>query len=112
MIWLFAHPLPPTSVIKRDQRNTGRLRKRDNLLTGEEGTRWARSRIIRQQESMVLSKSFITLCLFYSAVCSYRTGYVPGEAILFSAEVDNQSNKVCTLLKKDNEMLEGCKVIN
>ncbi len=76
---------------------------------------WARSRIIRAQESMVLSKPFNTLCLFYSAVCPYRTGYVPGEALLFSAEVDNQSNKVCALLKKDKEiqeMLEGCKVIN
>jgi hypothetical protein len=64
---------------------------------------------------MVLYKSFNTLCLFYSTVCPYRTGYVPGEALLFSAEVDNQSNMVRTLLNKDKEireMLEGCRVIN
>jgi hypothetical protein len=39
MIWLFANPhLPPLSgQFKLDQRHTGRLRKRDNLLTGERG---------------------------------------------------------------------------
>ncbi len=35
MIWLFAHPHPPPpSVSKLDRRYTGRLRKRDKLLTG------------------------------------------------------------------------------
>ncbi len=34
MIWFFSHPLPPPSpVSKLDLRHTGRLRKRDNLLT-------------------------------------------------------------------------------
>jgi hypothetical protein len=33
MIWLLPHPLPPVS--KLEQRHTGRLGKRDNLLTGE-----------------------------------------------------------------------------
>jgi hypothetical protein len=39
-IWFFPHPLPlPLSphVSNPDRRNTGRLRKRDNLLTGEGG---------------------------------------------------------------------------
>jgi hypothetical protein len=36
MIRLLAHPLPPSPVSKLDRRHTGRLRKRDNLLTGEE----------------------------------------------------------------------------
>ncbi len=36
MIWLLPLPFPPTSpVIKLDRRHTGRLNKRDNLLTGE-----------------------------------------------------------------------------
>jgi hypothetical protein len=38
MIWLLAHPLPPP-VSKLDRRQTGRLRKRNNLLTGEGGGR-------------------------------------------------------------------------
>jgi hypothetical protein len=38
MIWFLVHPLPtPSPVSKLDRRNTGRLRKRDNLLTGEGG---------------------------------------------------------------------------
>jgi hypothetical protein len=36
MIWLLAHPFaPPSPVSKSDSRHTGRLRKRDNFLTGE-----------------------------------------------------------------------------
>ncbi len=35
MIWLLAHPLPFSHVSKLDLRHTGRLKKRDNLLTGE-----------------------------------------------------------------------------
>jgi hypothetical protein len=46
--------LPPAS--KLDQRHTRRLRKRDNMLTGERG--WRRSKIIRRRESLVLYKSF------------------------------------------------------
>ncbi len=34
MIWLLAHPLPPSPISKLDRRHTGRLRKRDNVLTG------------------------------------------------------------------------------
>ncbi len=34
-IWLLPHP--PSPVSKLDQRHTGRLAKRDNLLTGEGG---------------------------------------------------------------------------
>ncbi len=38
-IWLLPHLLPPSSpVSKLDRRHTGRLRKRDNFLTGEWGT--------------------------------------------------------------------------
>jgi hypothetical protein len=37
MIWLLGHPLHPSLVSKLGQRHTGKLRKRDNLLTGEEG---------------------------------------------------------------------------
>ncbi len=40
--------------------HTGRLRKRDNLLTGEGGTVWGRSQVIRRRESLVLYKSFNT----------------------------------------------------
>jgi hypothetical protein len=33
MMWLLAHFLPPSPVSKLDRRHTGRLKKRDNLLT-------------------------------------------------------------------------------
>ncbi len=37
MIWLLAHPPPPSTVSKLDRRHTGRMRKRDNLLTWKGG---------------------------------------------------------------------------
>jgi hypothetical protein len=61
-------PLPPSLIGKFDRRHTGRLRKRDYLLKGEVGGKgWARS---RPQESLVLYKSFNTLCyvaMFYTS---------------------------------------------
>jgi hypothetical protein len=53
---------PLSSVSKIKQRHTGKLRKRDNFLTGEEGMGWTRSRIIRPQDSLVIYKLFNTLC--------------------------------------------------
>jgi hypothetical protein len=53
-IWLLA-PFP-SPVSKLERRHTGRLRKKDRLLTGGEG-----SLIIRLQESLVIYKSFNTL---------------------------------------------------
>ncbi len=41
-------PLPYCPVSKLDQRNTGKLRKRDNLFTGERGGEGGRSQIIRR----------------------------------------------------------------
>ncbi len=63
VVWFGSMPaLSPVSKLNR--RHTGRLRKRDNLLTGEGGG-WesgrALSRIIRTEESLVLYKSFNTL---------------------------------------------------
>jgi hypothetical protein len=62
MIRLHAHPTP-SPVSKLDQRHTGILRKRGNMLMGEGGRAtpfpplpW--SRIIRPQESLALHKSF------------------------------------------------------
>jgi hypothetical protein len=44
VIWLLPHPLsPPNTVSKHARRHTGRLRKRDNVLTGEEGGGGAKS---------------------------------------------------------------------
>jgi hypothetical protein len=56
-------PSPPSPVSKLYRRHTGRMRKRDNLLTGHGGggNGWARSRIIRPQESLGVYKSFKTL---------------------------------------------------
>ncbi len=51
-------PPPPTSsspVSKLDRRHTGRLRKRDNLLTRSGGQ--GRSQIIRRQERLILFKT-------------------------------------------------------
>ncbi len=59
-IWL----LPPTPFSKLDQRYTRKLIKRSNLLMGEGGgRRWGRSQIIGWRESLVLYKSFNTLCI-------------------------------------------------
>ncbi len=53
-------PPPPPSVSKLGRRRTGRLRKRDNLPTGE--GEWD------VQESLILYKSFNTLCHYPSLV--------------------------------------------
>ncbi len=62
-----AHPpSPPTSPVRKlERRHTGKRWKRDNLLTGEGG-----GQIIRQRESLVLSKSFNTL---WSVLSYYRS---------------------------------------
>ncbi len=65
------HPLP---FSKLDRRHTGRLRKRDDLLTGERGGGrvWRRSQIIPRREILVLYKSFNTLWLLCSSIWSWR----------------------------------------
>jgi hypothetical protein len=66
VVWFGSLPTlsPPYPVSRLDRRrHTGRLRKRDNLLTGEGEGGWSRSRII-PQESLVLYKLVNTLCLF------------------------------------------------
>jgi hypothetical protein len=40
MFWLFLHHLPFPIFCKLDRRHTGRLRKRDNFLTGEGWGEW------------------------------------------------------------------------
>jgi hypothetical protein len=55
-------PLPPSQVSKAYRRHTGKLTKRDKLLTGDEGRAWGRSPIIRRRESLVHNKSFDILC--------------------------------------------------
>ncbi len=47
-------------VSKLDRRQTGRLRKRDNLLTGKGWRVWARSRITRPQENLVLYQTILS----------------------------------------------------
>jgi hypothetical protein len=51
---------PNSDASYLDRRYTGRLKKRDNSLTGEGR---GRSRIIRLQKSLALYKSFNTLCI-------------------------------------------------
>jgi hypothetical protein len=54
IIRLLAHSSPPPSpVSKLDRRHTGRLRKRDNLLTREEGMGVGEEPNIQPQESLV-----------------------------------------------------------
>jgi hypothetical protein len=66
MIWLLSHhlPTPFPRQYKLDQRHTGRLRKRDNLLKRRGGGWWESSQIIRRREMMVLCKSLNTLCVY------------------------------------------------
>jgi hypothetical protein len=54
-------PTPHSPISKLDRRHTGRMRKRDNMPTGG-GRGGGRSQIIRRWESLVLNKSFNTLC--------------------------------------------------
>jgi hypothetical protein len=63
VVWCGSSPAPPLRSVSSTGGHTGRLRKRDNLLTGggRGRGRWARSWIIRPQESLVLYKSFNTL---------------------------------------------------
>ncbi len=58
MIWLLPNPSP---ISKLDGQYTGRVRKRDNLLTGESGGGWGRGQILRPRESLVFNKSLNTL---------------------------------------------------
>ncbi len=60
MIWLPEHP-PPHPSSKLDQRNIGRTEKKIELADGRGRRGWARSRIIRPQERLILYKSFNTL---------------------------------------------------
>jgi hypothetical protein len=62
-IWLLTPSSPPSPVSKFDQRRTGRLRKRENLLMGERGREGGRRPIIRRWESLVLYATLNTLCL-------------------------------------------------
>jgi hypothetical protein len=61
MIWLLAHHLPLSPVSKLDRRHTGSLRKKDNLLTGEEEEGGLGAESYDWQESLVLYLSFNTL---------------------------------------------------
>jgi hypothetical protein len=63
-------PPNPSPVSKLDRRQTGRLRKRDNFMTGEWGMGRGRNQIIRQPESLVLCKSFNTL--WYTPFVSHQ----------------------------------------
>jgi hypothetical protein len=77
MIWLLLHPSPaPSPVRKLDRRHAGILRKRDILLTGKGG--WARSQIIRPQESLVLLNFFASdfPCLDLFSKCSASPIYL------------------------------------
>ncbi len=55
-------PLPPLLSVT-DRRHTGRLRKRDSFLTGEEGLAGEEqnSKSYQNQESLVLYESIVTL---------------------------------------------------
>ncbi len=102
MIWLLAPPLSPVSQLGR--RHIGRLRKRDNLLTGEGGRGWARSRIIRLQECLVLFKSSNSLLTVLSW---FRESLCYIDLLRFRVEFNwplhverSDSHAKCRLLKK------------
>ncbi len=73
---LAPRPPPLPSVSLTGDICTGRLRKRDNLLTGEGVRGQAKSRIIRPQESLVLDESFNTLCSFLILYVAHVAGPV------------------------------------
>ncbi len=61
MIWLLPHSFPPT-VRKLDRRHAGRLSKRDDLLTGEEGgTGWGWSHAYDGEKAWSFVKLFNNL---------------------------------------------------
>jgi hypothetical protein len=66
-----------TIVYLSEQRHTGRLRKRDNLVTGGGGVGWARSRIIQYDRKKAWSPinhstrpELFNLCFRFSKVAS------------------------------------------
>jgi len=63
MIWLLPPSLPPPPPVNKfNLEHTGRLRKRNNLLTAEGGRGWTSCRILRLQEKLVLyNNSFSSL---------------------------------------------------
>ncbi len=65
IVWLLAHPLPPSSLCKIDRRHRGRLRKSDNLLR-ERG--FGRNRIIRLEEILVWPSIKYSITLFFWAM--------------------------------------------
>ena len=67
-----APPSPSSSASKLDWRRAGRLRKRDNLLTGDGGWGRGRSQIIRRRRSLDLYNSVNTLCLHYGIIMLCR----------------------------------------
>ncbi len=72
MIWLLPPSPTPLSRHKLDRRHRGRLRKRDNLLTGEGGSGGSQFIWWWRRESLVLYKSFHTLCIY---VIAFSTKY-------------------------------------
>ncbi len=85
---------PPPFVSLLGQWHTGRLRNIDNLLLGEGGRGWARSRIIQPQENMVLYKSFNILwpSVFSSSVSRQFLRIAPSRTVYicllkFSAKI-------------------------
>jgi hypothetical protein len=64
MICVLPHHPPPSPISKLDKRPIGRLKKRDNLLTGERGG--VREESFKSYESekapLVLYESFNALC--------------------------------------------------
>ncbi len=71
VVWFASSPTPPPPPLsKLDKRHTARLRKRDNLLTGEGG--WSR----RPPESLVLYKTSNTLWISHKYAHAVLSTYV------------------------------------
>ncbi len=87
-------PSPPLPSVgsRIDRRHRGILRKRDNLLTVEGERGLGRSQIIRRQESLVLYKSFNTICTkHFSRVSEANDLYRYYQNVCTPGELNNKN---------------------
>ncbi len=86
------HPPSPSVSSTGDTQDSGRLKKRDNLLNGREGGGGGLSKVIRQRESLVLHKSFNTLWVPGTShhpldnIAKFSTSMAPREKMLTDME--------------------------
>ncbi len=110
MIWLLPRPLPPPLPSVWSISDTQEQREEGQLADGRWGGRgWGRSQIIQPQESIVLYKSFNTLCTGYAA-CTFPE---PESKKNVSAYINRfQPNSILWAMEKWTEEESNVNILN